>query len=243
MPTTYNNSLRIAEIGTGEQAGTWGTTTNYNLATLLTEAITGVKTIVITGTPQAISAAEGLTDDARQAVLILTGTPGTAFTLLPPPTNKVYVIRNDTNQTATIAVSNGLNSTSLSGGSTVAIPAGRTSTVFCRYNGTTWDAASGFNFVPGTGSLGLPVGTTAQQSGGQGSIRYNTSLSRFEGNNGVIWGGLGGAEAGGAIVINRTTATDSYTIAVGENGFSVGPVSIASGITITIATGQRWLVL
>ena len=141
MPTTYNNSLRIAEIGTGDQAGVWGVTTNYNLATLITEAITGVKSIVISGTPQALAAADGVTDDARQAVLLLTGTPGTAFTLLPPPANKVYVIRNDTNQTATIRVSNGLNSTTASGGTSVDIPAGRTTTVFCSFNGTTWDAA------------------------------------------------------------------------------------------------------
>lgn len=245
MPTTYNNSLRIAEIGTGEQAGTWGTTTNYNLATLITEAITGVKSIAITGTPQAISAADGVTDDARQAVLILTGTPGTAFTLLPPPTNKVYVIRNDTNQTATIAVSNGLNSTTASGGTTVAIPAGRTTTVFCRYNGTTWDAAGAFNFVPGTGSLGLPVGTTGERSSSpiNGMIRYNTTLNQFEGYGNGLWGGIGGAQAGGAIMTNKDVASVSYTIASGENGLSVGPVSVSSGVTITVASNQRWLIL
>ena len=47
--TTYDNNLRIAEIGTGEQAGVWGVTTNYNLAVLLTEAITGVTDITVTG--------------------------------------------------------------------------------------------------------------------------------------------------------------------------------------------------
>jgi hypothetical protein len=244
MPTTYNNSLRIAEIGTGDQAGVWGVTTNYNLATLITEAITGVKSIVISGTPQALAAADGVTDDARQAVLILTGTPGTAFTLLPPPANKVYVIRNDTNQTATIRVSNGLNSTTASGGTSVDIPAGRTTTVFCSFNGTTWDAAGGFNFVPGTGSLGLPVGTTGERpTPTNGMIRYNTTLSQFEGYGNGLWGGIGGAQAGGAIMTNKDVASVSYTIATGENGLSVGPVSVNSGVTITVATNQRWLIL
>lgn len=244
MATTYNNSLRIAEIGTGDQAGTWGTTTNYNLATLITEAITGVLSVAITGTPQALTAADGVTDQARQAVLILTGTPGTAFTLLPPPTNKVYVIRNDTNQTATIAVSNGLNSTTASGGTTVIIPAGRTTTVFCRYNGATWDAAGAFNFVPGTGSLGLPVGTTGERpTPANGMIRYNTTLSQFEGYGNGLWGGIGGAQAGGAIMTNKDVASVSYTIASGENGLSVGPVSVNSGVTITVASNQRWLIL
>jgi hypothetical protein len=45
MPSTYSTSLKIQLIGTGEQAGTWGTTTNYNLGTLLEQAITGVITI------------------------------------------------------------------------------------------------------------------------------------------------------------------------------------------------------
>jgi len=249
MPTTYNNSLRIAEIGTGEQAGTWGTTTNYNLATLITEAITGVKSIAITTSTapsdkQAISAADGVTDDARQAVLILTGTPPAAFTLFPPPTNKVYVIRNDTNQTATIRVSNGLNSVIPSGGTSVDIPAGRTTTVFCSFNGSTWDVAGGLNLIPGKGSLGLPVGTTGERpTPTNGMIRYNTTLSQFEGYGNGLWGGIGGAQAGGAIMTNKDVASVSYTIASGENGLSVGPVSVSSGVTITVASNQRWLIL
>lgn len=97
----------------------------------------------------------------------------------------------------------------------------------------------------GTGQVKLPTGTTAQRSGSPttGMIRYNTSLSQFEGYNGTIWGGIGGAQAGGAIVTNKTDATVSYTIATGENGMSVGPVTIASGVTVTVSSGQRWLVL
>jgi hypothetical protein len=45
------------------------------------------------------------------------------------------------------------------------------------------------------------------------------------------------------VVINSTTVDTSYTIASGSNGFSVGPITVAGGVTITIASGQRWLVL
>lgn len=48
---------------------------------------------------------------------------------------------------------------------------------------------------------------------------------------------------GGALVTNKTTATANYVIPVGENAMSVGPVSVASGVTITVSSGQRWLVL
>jgi hypothetical protein len=74
-------------------------------------------------------------------------------------------------------------------------------------------------------------------------IRYNSSLSQFEGYGAGQWGGIGGAQAGGAIMTNKTTASVSYTIASGENGLSVGPITVDSGVTITVATDQRWLIL
>lgn len=45
------------------------------------------------------------------------------------------------------------------------------------------------------------------------------------------------------IVVNSTTVDTTYTIASGSNGFSVGPVTVASGVSVTVASGQRWLVL
>jgi hypothetical protein len=42
---------------------------------------------------------------------------------------------------------------------------------------------------------------------------------------------------------NKSTASVSYTIASGENGLSVGPITIDSGVTITVETNQRWLIL
>ena len=97
----------------------------------------------------------------------------------------------------------------------------------------------------GTGQVKLPAGTTAQRSGSpaDGMLRYNTDLDSFEGYVDGIWGGIGGAQAGGAIITNKDEATVDYTIAAGENGLSVGPVTVASGISITVSAGQRWLVL
>ena len=54
----------------------------------------------------------------------------------------------------------------------------------------------------------------------------------------AITGGGGGI---GALVVNATTATESYTIGTGTNAQSVGPVTVASGVTITVSSGQRWL--
>jgi len=106
----------------------------------------------------------------------------------------------------------------------------------------TKSAASGL--FTGTGTIQVPAGTTASRpTPAQGMFRYNTDLSQFEGYDGASWGGIGGAQAGGAIQVNKSIATVSYTIASGSNGFSVGPVTLASGVTVSVASGQQWVVI
>jgi hypothetical protein len=97
-----------------------------------------------------------------------------------------------------------------------------------------------------TGALKLPVGTEAQrpETPATGQLRFNDDSDEFEGYNGTAWGAIGGgASAGGAIYVNNTTADTSYTIEAGSNGFSVGPITVDTGVTITVSSGQRWLVL
>jgi len=95
-----------------------------------------------------------------------------------------------------------------------------------------------------TGAVTMPVGTLAQRpTPAKGMFRFNDDTDQFEGYDGTAWGGISGAQAGGAILTNKSTASASYTIASGENGLSVGPITVSSGITITVSSGQRWLVL
>ena len=96
-----------------------------------------------------------------------------------------------------------------------------------------------------TGAVQVSKGTTAQQPGSptSGMLRFNTTLTQFEGYDGSVWGGIGGAQAGGVIQVNKTTASVSYTIPSGSNGLTVGPVTLGSGVAITVASGQRWIVL
>jgi hypothetical protein len=109
----------------------------------------------------------------------------------------------------------------------------------------TWDAANQTLIVDSTGSLKVPVGNTAQQPAtpASGMLRFNTTTGQFEGYNGTAWGGIGGAQAGGAIITNTKQASSSYTITTTQNGFSVGPITIASGVTITVATSSRWVII
>ena len=96
----------------------------------------------------------------------------------------------------------------------------------------------------GTGSIRTPRGTTVQRpTASLGMLRYNTTLSEFEGYAAGAWGSIGGgASAGGAIYENTQTITANYTMTTGTNGHSVGPITINSGIVVTIPSGSSWLV-
>ena len=106
-------------------------------------------------------------------------------------------------------------------------------------------SATGDGTFSGTGQVKLPVGTTAQRSGTpvDGMLRYNSDLDSFEGYVDGAWGGVGGAQAGGVIYENNLTITANYTLTTNKNGLSVGPIQINSGVSVTIPSGQRWLVL
>ena len=100
-----------------------------------------------------------------------------------------------------------------------------------------------------TGSAIIPNGTTAQRDGSPaaGYFRYNSTVGKFEGYNGTAWGSVGGGATGAGgdevFVENSTTVTTSYTLTTGKNAVSVGAITINAGVTVTVPSGQRWVVL
>ena len=106
--------------------------------------------------------------------------------------------------------------------------------------------------IDDTGFLALPQGTTAQRVGiatTQGMIRYNTTTNKVEGyyEPGSNWKPIGGGAAGGGsdevFVENTMTVSVDYELTAGKSASSVGPITINSGITVTIPSGQNWIVL
>ena len=103
------------------------------------------------------------------------------------------------------------------------------------------------NFT-GTGAAKLNVGTTGQRpTPATGMVRFNSTTSRFEGYGASAWGALGGGATGGGVdqifIENGQTVTTDYTITAGQNAGTFGPVSINSGITVTVPTGSTWSVV
>lgn len=124
MPSTYSPDLRIELISNGEQSGTWGTTTNNNLGTLIENAISGLATVAISSTDQALTAVNGASDQARCAAIELTG-GSAAFNLFVPPVTKLYVIKNSTSYAASVYCSTVIGNTTAAGAG-MSVPAGKT---------------------------------------------------------------------------------------------------------------------
>jgi hypothetical protein len=94
----------------------------------------------------------------------------------------------------------------------------------------------------------LPVGSTAQRpTGATGYIRFNSDLTQFEGYNGTNWTPVGGGATGGGtdqiFYLNGQTVNTSYSIPSGQNAGTFGPISVASGATVTIPAGSTWSIV
>jgi len=105
MASTYSTNLAIELIGTGDQAGAWGNTTNTNLGTLIEQAISGYVTqAVSTGNDTTITIPNGATGVARNMYIELTGTGGTNTNLIVPSNKKLYFIFNNSTGAVTVKV-------------------------------------------------------------------------------------------------------------------------------------------
>jgi len=164
MPSTASQILRLELIGTGDQAGTWGNTTNTNLGTLLEGAIAGLASVSVTSANQALTATDYAADQARMAILTLTTTTLAVFNVYAPPVSKTYVIFNNSAYNATIYNSTVLGNTTAAGLG-VTIPAGRIVSVWS--NGTNFyksDTALVNLSTDVTGTLPFANGGTGETS-------------------------------------------------------------------------------
>lgn len=102
MASTYSPLLRLELIGTGDQTGTWGNTTNTNLGTLLDQAVAGTAPVDVTIGDVTLSTLNGAADQSRCAILRFVGTPSAARNVIAPASSKWYLVSNECGQTVTV---------------------------------------------------------------------------------------------------------------------------------------------
>jgi hypothetical protein len=246
MPSTYSPDLRIELIANGEQSGTWGTTTNVNLGTLIEDAIAGLASVSVTTANQALTASNGSADQARCAAVSLTTTTLAAFNVYVPPVPKLYVINNASAYAATIYCSTVLGNTTAAG-TGVAVPAGKS--VLLRSDGT--NIVEQLNHIVGNFTFGGNVsvtGTTTLQDdlilGGSSGTAGQVVVSQGAGSapawgnafvTGMImmWSGTIATIPSGWVLCNGSGGTPDL-----RNRFIIGAHSDDAGVAKTTITGS-----
>jgi microcystin-dependent protein len=228
MASSYSTSLKIELIGNGDQSGTWGTTTNNNLGTIIEQAITGVQTITMSNADYTLTNYNGVSDEARNAVLVATGTNSAIRQIICPLVNKLYVIYNNTSGGYAITIGGAT-------GSIVTIPNGTTAQVYC--DGTNF-------FSSQTGSAGnfnvngnLTVGGTSTLTGATaitGALSGSTAV--FSGAiSSVSPAFTGTPTAPTASVGNSSTQIATTAFVQANNGSPTGTINMWP--TATAPTG------
>lgn len=164
---SYTTLLKLALPTPGTESGTWGTTVNNSITSLLDSAVAGSATADVTSSNWTLSDVDGVADDARCAILVPTGSNGgTARSILAPNRDKVYIVINKASGSVAIK--------GVTGPTTgVTITTGKTALV-------AWNGVDFVEITPSTISGTLPVasgGTGVTTSTGSGSVVLNTSPS------------------------------------------------------------------
>ena len=223
MASTYSTSLGLELIGQGEQSGTWGLTTNNNFGTLVEQAITGVQAISMSNATYTLSFYQGASDEARNAVLVVTGTNLAPQNLVAPAVQKVYIVNNQSGNTVNIKTSSG---------NAVAITNGTTTQVYC-------DGTNFYSVAPSLNSVTGNFSATGNITAGGNLYGVSETLT---GNLNVAGTITAGSIAGvtGRIV---QTAQSQFGSIVGYSGGADYPTGHTATITPTSASSKILVML
>lgn len=201
MSSTYSSSLRIELIGSGDQAGAWGATTDSNLAYILDTAIAGYQAVTVSSAAQALTYVNGPSSSAalNQSVyaMLKFNSAAADSAIYAPPVSKQYTIWNNTSYTITIYNSTVIGNTTAAG-TGVAIATGEKVQVW----------SDGTNFYATTVAATVPI-----SRGGTGA----TTASGARTNLGLVIGTDVAAIASPAFTGNPTAPTPS----AGDNDTSI----------------------
>ena len=225
MASTYTANSGIEKIGAGEQAGTWGNTTNNNLD-ILDRAISGVAAITLSSTSKTLTTSDGTLSEGGHKVLVFSGSPGgtCTVTISPNDQDKFYVVQNGTNQTLTFTQGSGAD---------ISVVAGSKKLIFAD------GAGSGAAVTDVTDALdmaSLRIGGTAVTSTAaelnilDGVTSTATELNLMDGGSSI---GTTAVAAGDGIVTNDGGTMRQTTAATFSTYFNANLVSVPSAITST----------
>jgi microcystin-dependent protein len=225
MPSTFSTSLRLELIGDGEQAGVWGNTTNNNMGDLLEQAIAGRTTLNVTSGNITLTSLNGIVDQARSAVLAVTGTPGVTRVLTIPNVQKSYTVINQTTNTVQVKTASG---------AAFNCPPSTTSLVSC--DGLNGVQGSGIASTVSPAFTGVPTAPTAAAGTNTTQIA-TTAFVQSSLPVGLItmWSGSIASIPAGWALCNGTLGTpdlrDRFVVGAGST-YAVGATGGANTVTL-----------
>lgn len=219
MASTFSPSLKIELIGDGEQSGIWGQTTNNNLGTLIEQAITGVVSITMTDANYTLTSYNGVSDEARNAVLVVGGTNSQVRDVIAPLVEKLYVVKNSTVGGYAINIKG-------STGSAVSVPNGATVWVYCdgtNFNAINTESVGNFEVNGNLSVTGNTNAVAATFTGNVAALNFSTAGNVSATGNATAASFIGSGltlTAINASNISAGTLANSYTTANSANGAS-----------------------
>lgn len=212
MASSYTTSLKIQQIGNGEQSGIWGSTTNTNW-NLIEQAVAGVAQITMANSNYTLSSLNGVSDEARCMVIVASGTNSAVWQIVAPLVKKFYIVNNSTSGGYAITIGGAT-------GSIVSIPPNTVGQVYC--DGTNFYSAqtgsAGNFYVNGT----LTAGGIADTGSLTTATLSVSGTSTFTGNE----------THNGTATFNGTTnhvgTTTAPTVATGDSSTNVATTALVA---------------
>ena len=241
MANTYSSNLRLIIQSNGSNSGTWGTYTNTNIGTLLEQAITGIGAIAVSGSSDhTLTSTDGASDEARNAILNVTGTLTAAINIICPTVSKTYIIKNGTTGGYAITLKT-------SGGTGISVPNGFTMFLYC--DGTNvveavnYQTTGKFSSVTDTG---LTSGRVTYA--GTGGLLQDSSALTFDGTTltSTKFAGALNGTVGATTPSTGAFTTLSASSTVSGTGFStylasppaIGGTAAAAGSFTTLSASS-----
>ena len=224
--STYSSNLRIELIDNGTQAGTWGDTTNSNLSTVIDQSVAGLVPVVVASANQALTWVNGPSASAAlnqsiRAILSLSTSTTANFAVYAPPVSKLYVVSNTSAYTAMLYNSTVLGNTTAAG-TGVAIPAGKTMTVWSDGTNFTFQNTHVVATVVGdvtgnltgnvTGNLNGNLSSAAPTAPTQPTVTNNTTVATTAFVQAVATAAIQALHPVGSVYINATNGTNPSTL-------------------------------
>tara|TARA_R110002072_G_scaffold206917_2_gene364599 strand:+ start:781 stop:1728 length:948 start_codon:yes stop_codon:yes gene_type:complete len=221
MPSTYTNNGGIELPANGEQASTWGNTVNDNMS-IIDRLTNGVGTLTLSGTTHTLATSNGTLSDGQYKTIVLSGSPSGTNTITVSPNDgqHIYIVKNNSGQTATFTQGSGAN---------VSVANNTSKIIYCD------GAGSGAAVVDITGSLDLGAlvigGTTVTASAAELNIMDGVTSTTAELN---ILDGVTSTAAELNILDGVTSTAAELNILDGVTS-TTAELNILDGVTSTTA--------